>query len=851
MAEKIAFIATILNEEESIQEFVKSVLAQSKMPSEIILVDGGSTDKTLTILEKYTKKNIITVLLKPGNRSVGRNEAIRYSKSDILVVSDAGCILDTKFIEKIVEPFVDTDIDVVAGYYKGKAKTIFEKCVIPYVLVMEDKVDPQTFLPATRSMALRKSIWKKVDGFDEKYSHNEDYVFARKLKDTSAKIVFQKDAVVYWIPPTTLPHAFKMFYRFAYGDIEAKILRPKVAFIFLRYIFAIFSLLSVRFISEQFPIFLLCVYTVLYVVWSAQKNFKYVGHPSAWVILPFIQITVDIAVMMGSLHALFRTKIIPPILEFIRKDRISTGAIILFILLVLSVINWGLPNQNHQFTYHMDEWHQLQSVRSVFTYWSPNVEGAAHGPLFHFALSGVYVAVLYIFGLINPFAIDSSLTQLDTQNALFVYLRLSTLLFSIGTIVLLIGICKRYLKILNTYIPVILFAFSPIWLSLSNYFKYDIALLFWIVLFIYASFHYKEKPTLKNYLLVGIPVALAITTKISALPILVMYVLTYFLFAPDIKKNIIFVVKGLALFFVLFLFVGIPDVLLGRADYYDFFYSNLVSVPQETYNYILGKPYWVYLFTNQIPTLFGYAISVLMAFSLVYFIKDIAGIKFKEVYAQKKNELFLLLAFFLFAVSLIPMKLFIINRSLVVLPFAVLFITLVFQQIFKSNFKKKRLIQAILVLLLLVHVIQGISWVVIKYNDPRVVSSQWMQKNIQAGTVIGIENIPIYQSLPDIILKEFYTQEDKLPVLTVYNYQLVDAKSTNLPQYIVLTNADVEHRYMKKSQKKSLVERLEKEGYVQIQSFTPNWELNRLFTSRLDFFISLLDPSPVVTVYRK
>ena len=104
---------------------------------------------------------------------------------------------------------------------------------------MEDKITGgKEFLPATRSMALTKSIWKKAGRFDEQLSHNEDYAFANKLNVIGARVEFCKDAIVNWMPGKNLKQAFVMFFRFALGDAEAKIFRDKVVYIFLRYIFA-------------------------------------------------------------------------------------------------------------------------------------------------------------------------------------------------------------------------------------------------------------------------------------------------------------------------------------------------------------------------------------------------------------------------------------------------------------------------------------------------------------------------------------------------------------------------------------------------------------------------------------
>jgi len=308
---KVSFIATVYNEESAIKQLLKSLFSQSKFPDEIIIVDGGSTDNTVSEISNFkfstpNKKAKIKLIFKKGNRSVGRNEAIEKSNNEIIVCSDAGCILDENWIKNVTEPFENLKVDVVAGYCRGDAKTIFQKCLIPYVLVMSDKVDGNNFLPATRSMAFKKSMWKKAKGFPEQFSNNEDHVFAKRLKEINAKIVFEKKAIVYWMPRGNLSDAFIMFYRFAKGDAESRIFRPKVIILFFRYIIGL--LLVVFYAISKSYIILNTLYLILlaYIIWSITKNYKYVKDIRAIFLLPLIQITSDIAVICGSTKGLMR-----------------------------------------------------------------------------------------------------------------------------------------------------------------------------------------------------------------------------------------------------------------------------------------------------------------------------------------------------------------------------------------------------------------------------------------------------------------------------------------------------------------------------------------------------------------
>ena len=301
---KISFIATVFNEESSIRSFLNSLIKQTKLPDEVVIVDGGSTDNTFSVISDFrfqiSNKNV-KIILKKGNRSVGRNTAIKHATGNVIVCSDAGCVFDERWIENIIKPFSDKKIDVVAGYYDSIAKTVFQKCLIPYVLVMSDKVDPKIFLPATRSMAFTKSIWENIGGFDEKFSFNEDYIFAKKLKKIGAKIAFVKGAVVYWLPRKNLQETFVMFYRFAKGDAQAKILRPKVLFLILRYLVGLVLVLFYLSARSNYVLLAICTLLFLYLLWAVWKNYKYVKDVKAFFWLPILQITSDIAVLAGTM----------------------------------------------------------------------------------------------------------------------------------------------------------------------------------------------------------------------------------------------------------------------------------------------------------------------------------------------------------------------------------------------------------------------------------------------------------------------------------------------------------------------------------------------------------------------
>lgn len=311
---KVSFITTVLNEEKNIELLLNSLVSQSKRPDEVIIVDGGSKDHTVKVVKEWIaklrskdfKKKVKLITIK-GNRSVGRNEAVRLTKGDIIVCSDSGCILDKKWVREIVKPFEKKDVDVVAGFYKGLPKNIFEKSLVPYVLLMPDRVNPKNFLPSTRSMAFKKSIFRKVGGFPQKFSYNEDYVFAKMLKKRNAKIVFKKSAIVYWKPRENLKDAFIMFYRFAMGDIEASIFRSKVFWLLIRYIIMSWFLVYLFYFKVPFILKTILYILIIYILWAIWKNYRYVKNWQAFFVLPLIQFTADTAVLGGTIFGFLKS----------------------------------------------------------------------------------------------------------------------------------------------------------------------------------------------------------------------------------------------------------------------------------------------------------------------------------------------------------------------------------------------------------------------------------------------------------------------------------------------------------------------------------------------------------------
>ncbi len=300
---KVSLITTVLNEEGNINFFLESIKNQTKKPDEIIIVDADSKDKTPELIKEFFNKNKNLngkLLIKKGNRSIGRNIAVKNAKFPIIAVTDVGCLLHKNWLKEIIYPFENSkSIDVVSGFYKPLTHNIFEKCLATYTSVMEDKIDAENFLPSSRSIAFKKNIFEKINGYPEFLNTCEDLVFDKKLKKVGAKFYFKKSALVYWPQRKDIFSGAKQFFSYAYGDGRGLYFRSTTPFLFLRYLIGIILLIIALQFRWNSIIVILIIGFIFYLIWSIFKNYKYVKNWAAFFYLPLLQIISDIMVISG------------------------------------------------------------------------------------------------------------------------------------------------------------------------------------------------------------------------------------------------------------------------------------------------------------------------------------------------------------------------------------------------------------------------------------------------------------------------------------------------------------------------------------------------------------------------
>lgn len=269
MNTKVSVICTLKNEATSISSFIESLLSQSRVPDEIILVDGGSKDNSQEIIKSYIKKGApIHLVVKDGiNIAEGRNLAIKYAKYDLIASTDLGCILDSDWLKNLIEPFEKcSETDVVCGWYKPESNNTFEKCLadVTYPKLENVLKDPTKFLPSSRSVAYKKKCWKDAGGYPEWLYTAEDTTFDLNLKKMGCKFVFAPNAFVYWKTRPNIKSALKQYYLYGIGDGQSRLFFKSYLLAYLRYFTGLF--LVIASLSNFYFFIVLMILVALYYI---------------------------------------------------------------------------------------------------------------------------------------------------------------------------------------------------------------------------------------------------------------------------------------------------------------------------------------------------------------------------------------------------------------------------------------------------------------------------------------------------------------------------------------------------------------------------------------------------------
>lgn len=307
---KVSLILTVLNEGKHIRRLLDSVSRQSRLPDEVVVCDGGSTDNTVAVIEEYANRLPLRVIVAPcANISQGRNVAIHTASGDIIAVTDAGVWLEDRWLEELIgslEFEVGSSPVMAAGFYKSDPQNVFEVALGATTLPEVGEINPAKFLPSSRSVAFRKEAWEAVDGYPEWLDYSEDVVFDLAMREKFGAFAFAPKAIAHFRPRPSLAAFAKQYFNYAKGDGRAN-LWPKIHFIrYFTYLAAAPLLVYAAVTVSPWLWALGAVAGLAYIRRPLQRLAKRttdLGNLADWLAvafwIPVIRVTGDLAKMIG------------------------------------------------------------------------------------------------------------------------------------------------------------------------------------------------------------------------------------------------------------------------------------------------------------------------------------------------------------------------------------------------------------------------------------------------------------------------------------------------------------------------------------------------------------------------
>jgi glycosyltransferase involved in cell wall biosynthesis len=303
----VSLICTVFNEEGSIGNLLASISRQSRRPDEFVVCDAGSTDGTLAVLYDWHRESGIPleVLVRPGvNIATGRNVAIATARYELIAVTDAGCVLDDQWLERICAHLDGGHTHDVAY---GRSVAVGTSAIGRVYADLHDAKTHGTRLTNTehssRSVAFTKSAWDDVGGYPEGLTlAGEDTAFFAALEEAHSAVV-ARDATVEWFHGAdTLGTIYRLHRRNSIGEGEARLWPARFGLLAAAYAVStvVMTWPSTRPRWRLLAAAMLVAFTCRYLVQVVRTR----GAGARTGLLPLVSVTRDLGMLRGYVAGL-------------------------------------------------------------------------------------------------------------------------------------------------------------------------------------------------------------------------------------------------------------------------------------------------------------------------------------------------------------------------------------------------------------------------------------------------------------------------------------------------------------------------------------------------------------------
>lgn len=206
-------IVRCYNEEKHIGELLKKLYEQTVSDLEVIVVDSGSTDKTLSIANKFPIK-LIQISKDDFTFGYSLNKGCEAAEGEYLIILSAHVVpTRNDLIEQLILPFEDQKVALTYGRQIGADTTKFSELELfeKYFAAKSDfsKVDP---FCNNACAAIRRQLWLKHK-YDETLTGLEDIAWAKWAIQNDYRIAYNAEAEIIHIHDEATSSIFNRYKR--------------------------------------------------------------------------------------------------------------------------------------------------------------------------------------------------------------------------------------------------------------------------------------------------------------------------------------------------------------------------------------------------------------------------------------------------------------------------------------------------------------------------------------------------------------------------------------------------------------------------------------------------------------
>jgi L-ascorbate metabolism protein UlaG (beta-lactamase superfamily)/GT2 family glycosyltransferase len=195
----VSVVIRTLNEEEYLEALLEKISSQDLkgLKAEVVIVDSGSKDKTLSIANRY---GCHIVHIEKKDFSFGRslNLGCRSAVGDVLVIASGHCVpVGNDWLMKMCKPIFEKKAEYVYGRQLGGVKNYFsEHRIFEKYYPKVSQIPQDGFFCNNANSAIRREICLNYL-FDEELTGLEDMELAKRLVQSGGAVAYISDAPVY------------------------------------------------------------------------------------------------------------------------------------------------------------------------------------------------------------------------------------------------------------------------------------------------------------------------------------------------------------------------------------------------------------------------------------------------------------------------------------------------------------------------------------------------------------------------------------------------------------------------------------------------------------------------------